>query len=226
MFPRNASIAAAAKAQEIRDYAVWLDENPRCSSQVGTDIRDRLDQLLADSDQFTQGRRLDAWLKAPDGQEIFIDATGSHATAATYRNRTVRHCATARMSKLEALANNTPDPLVRAPTPHIAAAVARKEDVYGPMMHLAGKYRAKKPFLFILAFSRLGELSSHVFQLADWICKEFVKNVASGSSSPDGASVAVQRCRFRAEFLTEISCAIATGTGRILKEAGFPNRSW
>jgi hypothetical protein len=225
MFPKGANLMTKTKAAEIRRLAVWISENPNSSSTFAQSVQQELDAHLKDADQLTKARRLDAWIKSPDGQEVFIDATGSHSTAKSYLARTVSHCAKARASKIAAAENGIPDPMARTPTPNIAAAVTLKVANYGPMMELADKKRSKSPKLFILAFSRLGEFSPHVFELVDWICKQFVRFAAPNIPSPDGASIAVRRCRFRAEFLNELTCAVAAGTGRILKEAGFPNHN-
>ena len=121
--------------------------------------------------------------------------------------------------------NGVPNFHARDPSPAIRDRVDSKTKAYTPMIELAARQvaqglRQRPPVFKVVAFSRAGEFSPGTFELVDWITAQYGKLDALVLTRYDHRTTPMKMREFRAAFLDELVCAVASGTAEIIRAVG------
>jgi hypothetical protein len=169
------------------------------------------------------GLRIDLRIVGYDCSERWIDVSGVHTTAQTHRDGTY-----AAMMADKPEAAGDPRKGAHLPcTPALLDRQTQKSNKYASLVATAhmqydkGERPSGKPVFLPVIFSNDGELAPKAFMLIEYGAMQ-VKANAARFPSRDNAKPSEVAARFRAELKDAIMCAIAKGTGLMMRTGGFP----
>ena len=189
-------------------------------------LLDALKTILASTPADTKGVRLDLAIEFPNGEEIWCDFTGIHATQASMSNKLTQWLRESHLADFVSSGVTANNPLARTPSPAVDAAVKAKLSRYELMLELATQQRRSRrrstvPTFAAAVVTHTGELSSGMIKLIERITQQATTSLSKGP-----ASLGLSKKRFSAAFRTRLKdavmCANARGFARALMNAGNP----
>jgi hypothetical protein len=187
-------------------------------------------QALLDSAPSGHGLRLDGELIAPDGSNLWFDVTMIHPTASGRREDQLKwHMERAEKESI-AMAEGLvlSDAKDQSMSFAMAKAVKDKHDKYDPVVYTAtlqryirGGSRQPVPLFKAAALSHIGEMSTGMFDLVEWITGHRKRAARKGGSMYDGRIPNRVAADFRRDLKDAIQVTAARTIGRYIAATGL-----
>ena len=225
IFPKDPNAALNSLAEKAQRAMADLSAAKQdCDQTRVAELTDRLNEMQRSISDNTQARRPDAYLVAPNGQQRILDVTVVHPTSPSYILATKQFLIKLRDEDERARNTNTPNRMLRQPSPRIASAETQKNKKYAPLVQVATLLkqrglRAQVPKFLPCAATHEGELSPSFFELIEWLTTLYKKRCEgeiAASPRPDGRRLDQLTASFRTRFKDAIAVSIAKGFGAML----------
>jgi hypothetical protein len=222
MFPKGANAAEKRKGAQLQTLLKALETTIDPAERIA--LFAKCQHIIDDAPDNAKGLRVDGAIFGCNGEELWLDASGTHTTQTSKLNTSAKFFTELHDAEVLARTKGKLNVFTARPSPAIRARESIKYKTYNPVVRLAEVQahkgmRKRAPVFRPCVVSHTGEFSPGCVSTIEWITAQY-RAILRKSPPHDGRPVAHYVASFRSTLKDWLASANAKGFGRAIRLAG------